>query len=224
MKASQTYRIHTMEAQVKDMTGAVVGSVELSDEVWSQASNDALLHQVVVSQLANRRQGTHETKTRGQMSYSTHKLRQQKKSGRARLGSRRSPTLVGGGVIFGPHARSYRKRIPRKMRRQALRVALSDKARDNRLTVIDSLDLSEPKTKHMEALRAALGCEGRTLLVTESPERNAILSARGLPKFDAVSVDMLNATLTAAATNVVVTRSAARKIDATWGSDIGGAN
>ena len=210
-----------MEAQVKDITGEVVGSVELSDDVWAQAPNDALLHQVVVSQQSNRRQGTHETKTRGQVSYSTQKLRQQKKSGRARLGSRRSPTLVGGGVIFGPHARSYRKRIPRKMRQQALRVALSDKVRDSRLTVLDSLDLSEPKTKQMESLQNALGCEGSTLLVTETPERNVILSARGLPKFNAVSVDMLNATLAASASNVVVTRSAAGKIDAMWGNEMG---
>lgn len=210
-----------MEAQVKDITGAVVGSVDLSDDVWAQSPNDALLHQVVVSQLANRRQGTHESKTRGQVSYSTHKLRQQKKSGRARLGSRRSPTLVGGGVIFGPHARSYRKRIPRKMRQQALRVALSDKLRDSRLTVLDALELPEPKTKQIESLRDALGCEGSTLLVTESPDQNAVLSARGLPKFNAVSVDMLNATLTASAANVVVTRSAAGKIDAMWGSQTG---
>ena len=210
-----------MEAQVKDITGAVVGSVDLSDDVWGQSPNDALLHQVVVSQLANRRQGTHESKTRGQVSYSTHKLRQQKKSGRARLGSRRSPTLVGGGVIFGPHARSYRKRIPRKMRQQALRVALSDKVRDSRLTVLDALDLSEPKTKQMESLRTALGCEGNTLLVTESPDANAVLSARGLPKFNAVSVDMLNATLTASAANVVVTKSAVGKIDAMWGNQTG---
>ena len=213
-----------MEAQVKDITGEVVGNVELSDSVWAQSPNDALLHQVVVAQLANRRQGTHETKTRGQVSYSTHKLRQQKKSGRARLGSRRSPTLVGGGVIFGPHARSYRKRTPRKMRQLALRVALSDKVRENRLTVIDSLKLAEPKTKHMESLRAALGCEGSTLLVTESPERNAILSARGLPKFNAVSVDMLNATLTATASNVVMTKKAVERIDAMWGSDVGGSS
>ena len=210
-----------MEAQVKDITGAVVGSVDLSDDVWAQSPNDALLHQVVVSQLANRRQGTHESKTRGQVSYSTHKLRQQKKSGRARLGSRRSPTLVGGGVIFGPHARSYRKRIPRKMRQQALRVALSDKVRDSRLTVLDALDLPGPKTKQIESLRDALGCEGSTLLVTESPDQNTVLSARGLPKFNAVSVDMLNATLTASAANVVVTKSAAGKIDAMWGSQTG---
>ena len=210
-----------MEAQVKDITGAVVGSVDLSDDVWAQSPNDALLHQVVVSQIANRRQGTHESKTRGQVSYSTHKLRQQKKSGRARLGSRRSPTLVGGGVIFGPHARSYRKRIPRKMRQQALRVALSDKVRDSRLTVLDALELPEPKTKQIESLRDSLGCEGSTLLVTESPDQNAVLSARGLPKFNAVSVDMLNATLTASAANVVVTKSAAGKIDAMWGSQTG---
>ena len=206
-----------MEAQVKDITGAVVGTVQLSDAVWAQEPNDALLHQVVVSQLSNRRQGTHQTKTRGQVAYSTRKLRGQKQSGRARVGSRKSPVLVGGGVIFGPHPRSYRKRIPRKMRRQALRVALSDKIRESRITVIDDLELDEPATKRMSDVRDALGVSGRTLLITEESSRNVMLSSRGIPKFDAIAVDMLNATVAASASEVVVTKSAAARIDAIWG-------
>ena len=207
-----------MQAQVKDITGAVVGTVDLRDDVWAQEPNDALLHQVVVAQLSNRRQGTHESKTRAQVSYSTRKLRGQKRSGRARMGSRKSPTLVGGGVIFGPHSRSYRKRVPRKMRRQALRIALSEKAHEDRLTVLESLEFESPKTKQMASVRDALGCNGRTLLVTDEKDPNVVLSARGLPKFDAVSADMLNATLASAASNLVVTKSAAGKIEEIWGT------
>lgn len=208
-----------MQVQVKDSNGEVVGTHNLSDSVWDQDPNDALLHQVVVSQLSNRRQGTHESKTRAQVSYSTRKLRGQKRSGRARVGSRKSGTMVGGGVIFGPHARSYRKRIPRKMRRQALRVALSDKLRSDRLTVLDALDVTEPKTKQMASLRDALGCKGNTLLVTDESQPNIVLSARGLSKFNAVSADMLNATIASAAADLVVTKAAADKIEQIWGNE-----
>lgn len=208
-----------MEVQVKDASGEVVGNYDLRDDVWAQEPNDALLHQVVVSQLSNRRQGTHESKTRAQVSYSTRKLRGQKRSGRARVGSRKSPTMVGGGVIFGPHARSYRKRIPRKMKRQALRVALSDKARANRLTVLESLEIANPKTKQMASLRQALGCHGSTLLVTDESQPNVVLSTRGLPKFNAISADMLNATVASSASDLVVTKSAASRIEEIWGTD-----
>ena len=208
-----------MQVQVKDANGEVVGNHDLSDYVWGQNPNDALLHQVVVSQLANRRQGTHESKTRAQVSYSTRKLRGQKRSGRARVGSRKSGTMVGGGVIFGPHARSYRKRIPRKMRRQALRIALSDIVRTDRLTVLDALELTEPKTKQIASLRDALECNGNTLLVTDESNPNIVLSARGLSRFNAVSADMLNATMASAAANMVVTKAAAEKIEQIWGSD-----
>ena len=151
-----------MELSVRNRNGDVVGSVDVSDRVWSAPSNDALLYQAVTAQLANRRQGTHETKTRGQVSYSTRKLRAQKHTGRARLGSRKSPTLVGGGVIFGPHQRSYRQRLPKKMRRQALRVALSDKVREERLTILDEFSLDAPKTKEVVDLVEALEIRGKT--------------------------------------------------------------
>ena len=205
-----------MELSVKNRNGDVVGSVTLSDRVWSASSNNALLHQVVVAQLANRRQGTHETKTRGQVRYSTRKLRGQKHSGRARLGSRKSPTMVGGGVIFGPHARSYRQRIPKKMRRQALRVALSDKVRDQRLIVIDNFELDGPKTKHVTDLIEALELRGSTLMVVEDIDRDIMLSARGTQEVDVIFADGLNVLSAVKATNIVATHRAVEKIDSLW--------
>ena len=205
-----------MELSVKNRNGDVVGSVDVSDRVWSAPSNDALLQQVVVAQLANRRQGTHETKTRGQVSYSTRKLRAQKHSGRARLGSRKSPTLVGGGVIFGPHARSYRQRIPKKMRQQALRVALSDKVREDRLTILEEFDLDAPRTKDVVNLIDALSLRGTTLLVVENNDPDVVLSVRGAERVDVIYADGLNATSAAAAGNIVATRSAVERIDSLW--------
>lgn len=205
-----------MELSVKNRNGDVVGNVEISDRVWAAPSNDALLQQVVVAQLANRRQGTHETKTRGQVSYSTRKLRAQKHSGRARLGSRKSPTLVGGGVIFGPHTRSYRQRIPKKMRQQALRVALSDKVREDRLTILEEFDLDAPRTKDVVNLIDALELRGTTLLVVENNDPDVVLSARGAERVDVIHADGLNATCTATAGNIVATRSAMERIDNLW--------
>ncbi len=205
-----------MELSVKNRNGDVVGSVDVSDRVWSAPSNDALLQQVVVAQLANRRQGTHETKTRGQVSYSTRKLRAQKHSGRARLGSRKSPTLVGGGVIFGPHARSYRQRLPKKMRQQALRVALSDKVREERLTVLEEFELDAPRTKEVVNLIASLSLKGTTLLVVEENEPNLVLSVRGAERVDVTYADGLNATSAVSAGNIVATRGAVERIDSLW--------
>ena len=205
-----------MELDVKNRNGDVVGSVDVSDRVWSAPSNDALLQQVVVAQLANRRQGTHETKTRGQVSYSTRKMRGQKHSGRARVGSRKSPTLVGGGVIFGPHARSYRQRTPKKMRKQALRIALSDKVREDRLTVLDEFDIDGPRTRAVVDLIGALGLRGRTLLVVESNDRDIVLSVRGAEKVDVIFADGLNATSATAVGNIVATRGAVERIESLW--------
>ena len=205
-----------MELSVRNRNGDVVGSVDVSDRVWSAPSNDSLLHQIVQAQLANRRQGTHETKTRGQVNYSTRKLHAQKHSGRARLGSRKSPTLVGGGVIFGPHKRSYRQRVPKKMRQQALRVALSEKVREDRLTILDEFTIDTPKTKQVVELVQALGVTGRTLLVTEANEPVVVLSARGAERVEVTFADCLNVTTTVSAAHIVATRGAVERIESLW--------
>jgi len=136
-----------MDLQVKDNKGKVVGSVVANDSVWRAESNDALLHQVVVAQQANKRRGTQDTQQRNEVTFSTRKIRPQKGTGQARQGSRRSPLLKGGGVAHGPHPRSYRQRLPKKMRRQALRIALSEKVRDEALTIVDSLNIKTPKSR-----------------------------------------------------------------------------
>ena len=205
-----------MELSVRNRNGDVVGSVDVSDRVWSAPPNDALLYQAVTAQLANRRQGTHETKTRGQVSYSTRKLRAQKHTGRARLGSRKSPTLVGGGVIFGPHQRSYRQRLPKKMRRQALRVALSDKVREERLTILDEFSLDAPKTKEVVDLVEALEIRGKTLLVTEGHDPTVVLSARGAERVDVTFADGLSVANAVGAANIVATRGAIERIESLW--------
>jgi large subunit ribosomal protein L4 len=169
-----------MDLQVKDNTGKVVGSVAASDQVWGADSNDALLHQAVVAQQANKRRGTQDTQTRAEVSFSTKKIRPQKGTGAARQGSRRSPVRVGGGVAHGPHPRNHRQRLPKKMRQQALRVALSDKVREESVTVLDALKLDAPKSSTIRDIVTAFDLKGRTLIVTGSTDHNVVKAANNL--------------------------------------------
>ena len=132
-----------------DRTGKTVGSVELSDELFAAPVNTAVLHQVVTAQLAARRTGTHDTKTRGEVRGGGAKPYRQKGTGRARQGSRSAPHYRGGGAVFGPHPRSYEQRLPRKMKRLALRGALTAKFGDEQLKVIDTFGLEAIKTKEL---------------------------------------------------------------------------
>ena len=208
-----------MELPVRNFEGQVVGSVELSDSVWAAPMNAAVLHQAVVAQLANRRQGTQDTITRSESGYSTTKLRVQKHTGRARLGSRTSH-LLGGSVSHGPHPRSYRQRLPVKMRRQALRVALSAKVREERLAVLDTLEFEEPRTKRVKELLSNLGFEGATLVVTETRNDGLLKSVRNVREVEAVMAEHLNVLETTRARNIVVTRDAARRIDERAGAPV----
>ena len=208
-----------MELPVRNFEGETVGSVELSDLVWAAPMNGAVLHQAVVAQLANRRQGTHDTKTRGDSTYSTAKLGNQKGGGRARRGSR-SSHLMGNSVAHGPHPRSYRQRLPAKMRRLALRVALSDKVRGEQLVVLDSLQFDEPKTKRMRQLLSNLGLEGSTLVITEGSDEALLKSMSNLRGVDAVSPQLLSVAETARVRNMVVTVDAAKRIDETAGAPV----
>ncbi|MEK9675358.1 MAG: 50S ribosomal protein L4 [Chloroflexota bacterium] len=210
-----------MDLQVKDNKGKVVGSVAASDRVWAAESNDALLYQAVVAQQANRRVGTQDTQTRAEVSFSTRKLRPQKGSGASRQGSRRSPVRVGGGVAHGPHPRSYKQRLPKKMRRQALRIALSDKVREESLTVLDSLSLDAPKTSAVRDIVSALELKGRTLIVTGNTDHNVIKSAGNLSGVEVQAAALMNPLEAVSATNLVVTQDALQAIDSLWGEDGG---
>lgn len=210
-----------MDLQVKDKKGKVVGSVAASDSVWRAESNDALLHQVVVAQQANKRRGTQDTQQRGDVSFSTRKIRPQKGSGQARQGSRRSPLLKGGGVAHGPHPRSYRQRLPKKMRRQALRIALSEKIRDGGVTVLDALSLGTPKSSTIRDIVAAFELKGRTLIVTGATDQNVIRSASNLNGVEVQAATLMNPLETTSVTNLIVTQEALEAIDSLWGADGG---
>lgn len=210
-----------MDLQVKDNKGKVVGSVAASDSVWRAESNDALLHQVVVAQQANKRRGTQDTQQRGDVSFSTRKIRPQKGSGQARQGSRRSPLLKGGGVAHGPHPRSYRQRLPKKMRRQALRIALSEKIRDEGVTVLDALSLGTPKSSTIRDIVAAFELKGRTLIVTGATDQNVIRSASNLNGVEVQAATLMNPLETTSVTNLIVTQEALEAIDSLWGADGG---
>lgn len=207
-----------MDLQVKDISGKVVGNVEADDSVWGAEPNDALLHQAVVAQQANRRQGTQDTLTRAEVSYSTRKLRSQKGSGRARLGSRKSPNLRHGGVAHGPHPRSYTQRLPKKMKRQALRIALANHVRGESLVVVNALELDVPKTRVIVDMIAALELSGRTLIVTSEPNAAVITSCANANDVSAIEARNLSALETTQVPNIVITQDAVKAVDGLWGN------
>lgn len=181
-----------MQFPVHNVEGQVVEQVQIEDSVFAQPFNEGLVHQAMVRQLANARQGTADTKTRGLVSGSTRKLYRQKHTGRARRGSIRSPLLRGGGIVFGPHPRSYRQGMPKKMRRLALKCVLSAKASSGEMVVIDRFQMSQPKATEMGRILKALGVDSSILIATLGPESDVILSARNLAGTKTLPAGLLN--------------------------------
>jgi large subunit ribosomal protein L4 len=175
-----------------DRAGKNLGSVELHDDLFDAPVNEAVLHQVVIAQLAARRTGTADTKTRGEVRGGGKKPYRQKGTGRARQGSRTAPHYRGGGAVFGPHPRSYEQRLPRKMKRLALRGALTAKLGDEAIRVIDSFGLDAIKTASVVGVLAALNATGRVLLVAPAGDETLRLSARNLPTVEVILADSLN--------------------------------
>jgi large subunit ribosomal protein L4 len=179
-----------------DRTGASVGSVDLPDGLFDAPVNAAVLHQVVTAQLAARRTGTHDTKTRGEVRGGGAKPYRQKGTGRARQGSRRAPHYAGGGAVFGPHPRSYEQRLPRKMRRLALKGALTAKFGDDAIRIVDAFAFDAPKTRDFAGILVALGVgdgkERRVLVVAPARDEGLELSARNLPSVNVILADSLN--------------------------------
>ncbi|HOF87656.1 MAG TPA: 50S ribosomal protein L4 [Armatimonadota bacterium] len=173
--------------------GETAGSLDLADEVFGVAPNPALVHQAVVATLANRRQGTHDTKTRGEVHHSTRKVYRQKGTGRARQGMRSAPHWKGGGIAFGPHPRDYDQGLPKKMRRKALLSALSARVADAHVVVVESFGLAAPKTREAVKLLGALGLAGvrRLLVVLDDAGDEAILAFRNLPNVQLTTAQML---------------------------------
>ena len=195
-------------------TGEAIGEVELPEELFSAPVNMAVLHQVVTAQLAGRHLGTHDTKTRGEVSGGGKKPYRQKGTGRARQGSIRSPQYTGGGVVFGPHPRSYVQRLPRQMKRLALCGALTAKLDDDAIRVLDGFGLGAPKTRDLIAVLAALGREdGRVLIVAPGTDETLILSARNLPRVEVIRADSLNVVALLNADTVLIEQPALSKME-----------
>src|SRR5690242_2433546 len=172
--------------------GKELGKVDLPEELFAAPVNEAVMHQAVTAQLAARRTGTHDTKTRGEVSGGGAKPYRQKGTGRARQGSRRAPHYRGGGTIFGPHPRSYEQRLPRKMKRMALRGALTAKFGDDAIKVVDTFGLEEIKTRELAGVLAALNAAGRVLVVAPGRDERLEMSSRNLPTVEVIHADSLN--------------------------------
>ena len=209
-----------MNIEVKNIKGESIDDVEIRDEVFGVPMNSPLVHQVVVGQLANARQGTAKTKTRSEVSGGGKKPRPQKHTGQSRQGSIRSPLWKGGGVTFGPSPRSYRQRTPKKMRRAAIRMTLSDKAREGNIIVLQALALDSPKTKDFVAMIQALGVERSILLVGDGAERNALRAGRNVPGVDMLPADLLNTVDVLNHRTLIMTLDAVRKAEALWGAPV----
>ncbi|BCV24278.1 50S ribosomal protein L4 [Gelria sp. Kuro-4] len=202
---------------VYNLQGEAVGEIELSDSVFAVPMNSGLIHQAVVRHLANRRLGTADTKTRAEVSGGGRKPWRQKGTGRARQGSIRSPLWRHGGVAFGPHPRSYAQDMPRKMRRLALKVALSEKLRSGGLTVVEDIKLPEPKTKQMVNVLRRLGAPKKALIVTAERDELVDRSARNLPGVLASGALGLNVYDVLNHDRLIITKDAVAKVEEVLG-------
>lgn len=208
-----------MEHALKNMAGEAIGTIELPERVFAVPMNQALVHQVMVGQRANARKGTADTKTRGEVSGGGRKPRPQKHSGRSRQGSIRAPQWRGGGVVFGPHPRSYKHHTPKKMRRHAIRCLLSDKVASGRLTVVDELALQKPSTRGLVEVLQRLGAGPSVLVALESMEPAAHLSARNLERVRVAPANLLNVLDLMNYDHLVMTRAAVERVEALWAQE-----
>ncbi len=181
-----------MEAPVVNMQGKQVGTVQLDPSVFEVEVNVGLMHQAYVRQMANARQGTHKTKTRGEVNLTKAKWYRQKGTGRARHGARSAPIFVGGGVAHGPKPRDYSKRMPRKMRLQALRSALSALAADQQIVIVDALTMDAPKTSQMKAVLKTLVGDQSALVLMADRNEAVENSVRNLPNAQTLRASYLN--------------------------------
>jgi len=181
-----------MEVEVKDLTGAKVGTVELPAEIFEAPIKKDLMHQALVRQQANARLGTHETKGRGEVAGGGKKPFKQKGTGRARAGSSRSPLWRHGGTVFGPLPRDYSYTIPKKEKRAALAAALAAKVSENRLIVLDKIMLAEPKTGQMSSLLKNLGVAENALVLLGAENKNVALASRNMPSVKVLRMENIN--------------------------------
>lgn len=197
---------------VYNMEGAQVGTIELSDSIFAVPVNEHLVHQAVVAQLANKRQGTQKAKTRSEVSGGGRKPWRQKGTGHARQGSIRAAQWTGGGIIFAPTPRDYEVKMNKKERRAALKSALTSKVQENKLVVVDSLALAEAKTKEMQKVLTNLKAD-KALVVTADDDQKVVLSARNIADVQTATVNTINVYDVMKYNTVVVTKDAVASIE-----------
>lgn len=196
-----------------NQAGSQVGDIELSDNVFGVVPNESVLYEAVVMQQASQRQGTHSTKTRGEVRGGGKKPWRQKGTGRARHGTIRSPIWVGGGVTFGPTPRSYGFKMPKKQRRLALKSALSSKVNDENILVVEELSLETPKTKEMKQVLAGLSTDNKVLVVTADYNDAVALSVRNLPGVKFVTADGVNVLDLLNHKKLIITQDAVKQVE-----------
>ena len=205
------------KVNVLDMNGSRVGELELSDSVFGIEPNTSVLHDAVVMQQASQRRGTHAVKNRAAVRGGGRKPWKQKGTGRARHGSIRSPIWVGGGVAFGPTPRSYSYKLPKKVRRLAIRSALSSKVKADELVVLDQLTLEQPKTKEMVKVLSNLHADRKALVVGSGYDENVDLSARNIPGVKFIDAQGLNVLDVLNHDKLIITRDAVSRIEEVLG-------
>jgi large subunit ribosomal protein L4 len=209
-----------VQVPVYNIGGEVIKNIEVSDTVFAVPFNEAAVHQALVRQRADARQGTSDTKGRGEVAGSGKKLFAQKHTGEARAGDKRSPTRRKGGVAFGPHPRDYTKSIPKKMRRLALRCMLSTKVSEGSFKVLDKFTLETPKTKDMVKVLDTFKMEKTALIITACPEINVIKSARNIPGIKTLPANILNVGDLLSYDALLMTEDAVRKAEQLWGEEV----
>lgn len=209
-----------MELSVYNLAGEVVENIEVSDYVFGVPFNEPVVHQAVLRQNANARQGTASTKTRGEVSGTTRKMFRQKGTGMARAGTKKSPLRRGGGITFGPKPRDYRQSMPKKMRQLALRCVLSEKTRDQELIVVSGFEFEQPKTKEMAEALKAIGIDKTALVVTAGPDENVIKSARNIRGIKTAPSGLLNVVDILSRKKLVMTVDAVRNAEQIWGEKL----
>jgi len=198
---------------VYNTSGSQVGEIELSDAVFGIEPNIHVLHSAVVMQQASLRRGTHKTKNRAEVSGGGRKPWRQKGTGRARQGSIRAPQWKGGGVVFGPQPRSYAFKLPRKVRRLAIKSALSGKVRDSEIIVLDELRMATPKTKEFAQILKNLNVDRKALVVSAEYDDNVALSARNIPGVKFISATGINVLDLLNHDKLVITKDAVAKVE-----------
>ena len=202
-----------MLTNVFDMSGKQVGQIELSDAIFGIEVNQAVVHDVVKNHLANCRQGTQSALTRAEVSGGGRKPWRQKGTGRARQGSTRAPQWTHGGIVFAPKPRDYSYTLNKKARRLALKSALSAKAAEMNIVVIDEIKMEAPKTAEFAKFLAAVGCDCKTLVVTAEANANVVKSGRNIPGCEITFANLLNVYNIVNATKLVVDKAALAKIE-----------